>query len=80
MLFFLYNLYLLNMNWIGMITDGTQIVNLRVSSMKQRKQSQVYRTLWQSEERAKIGCSYTRHLSVNLLRIGHTESRHLVSA
>ena len=70
MFFFLYNLYLLNMNGIGMTTDGT---------IQQRKQSQVWRSLWKSEKRVKIGCSHTRLLSLNQFRIGETESRHLVS-
>ena len=78
-LFILYNPCLTNINCRGMTTDGAQIANLRVSYMHQRKQSQRWRKLWQSEERVEIGCSRTRLRSLNQRRIGETKPCHLGS-
>ena len=49
MIFILYMIYFLIFNWFGMTTVGIQIVNSRVSSMQQRKKSQVWRSLWKLE-------------------------------
>jgi hypothetical protein len=44
MLFILYMIHLVNFNWFGMMSDGTQTVNSRVSYTQQGKQFQDWMT------------------------------------